>query len=168
MSVSAPPAPRTAQLSSVDELRELVAEIAADRASWEHHVRQGVPEDRWYVRLSWAEDVEVWLLGWGVTHDTQLHDHGDSRGAFHLVEGRLDEERAGDDGRLVTRRLTPGDTTGIERGDVHNVVSPGPTRSLSIHAYSPPLTHMTYYETKDGLHAVRTLAVDGPDDEAAG
>lgn len=149
-----------------DQLRELAERVAGDRARWDHHVPDGVPEERWYVRLAHDDEVEVWLLGWGVTHATELHDHGSSRGAFHVVEGRLVEERVDDAGRTVRRTLAAGHTVGIERGDVHDVASPGPAASLSVHVYSPPLTSMTFYEADGGLRPSRTVAVAGPDDEA--
>lgn len=148
------------------QLRDLVDDVAANPARW-RHLADGTDTsvDRWYVRLHRDDDVEVWLLGWGVAHDTTLHDHGASRGAFRVVDGALVEDRVGDDGHLRTRRLEPGATVGIERGDVHNVLNVGPSDALSVHAYSPPLTTMSYYAVLDRLTRVRTVAVDGPADE---
>jgi len=148
------------------DLRALVERYAQAPGRWQHLVPGGSPAQRWYERLHRDDEVEVWLLGWGPTHHTELHDHGRSRGAFRVVEGALTEVRVADDGRQVRRRVGPGQAVTIERGDLHDVANRAGGDALSIHAYSPPLTEMTYFEVTDvGPRAVRTLAVDGPDDE---
>lgn len=151
---------------SAAALRDLVDDVAARPDRWRGLVAAHDPRDRrWYERLHRGDDTEVWLLGWGVTHDTTLHDHGASRGAFRVVDGTLVEDRVDDDGQVRSRTVTAGSGVAIERGDVHNVVNLGPTDAVSIHAYSPPLTAMSYYAVLDRLTRVRTVAVDGPADE---
>jgi predicted metal-dependent enzyme (double-stranded beta helix superfamily) len=127
----------------------------------------GVPtDDRWFARLHGDDEIDVWLISWVPGQATELHDHGGSLGALTLLSGSLDEFRW--DGRqLRRRRLEAGDQAAFPLGWVHDVVwapagaaasvtptsaTQGPT--LSVHAYSPPLTVMSYYEIT-GQHALR-------------
>jgi hypothetical protein len=138
----------------------------------------GVPtDDRWFVRLHGDDEVDVWLISWVPGHRTELHDHGGSLGAATLLSGSLDEFRW-DGQRLRRRRLKAGDQAGFPLGWVHDVlwapsgagasVTPlsGPQQpSLSVHAYSPPLTVMSYYEVTDEyrLRRKRTELTDRPE-----
>jgi hypothetical protein len=138
----------------------------------------GVPnDDRWFVRLHGDDEVDVWLISWVPGHRTELHDHGGSLGAATLLSGSLDEFRW-DGERLRCRRLKAGDQAGFPLGWVHDVVwaPPGPGTSvtslsgpqepsLSVHAYSPPLTVMSYYEVTDEhrLRRKRTELTDQPE-----
>lgn len=132
----------------------------------------GVPtDDRWFARLHGDDEVDIWLISWVPGHRTELHDHGGSLGALTLLSGSLDEFRW-DGERLRCRRLEAGDQAGFPLGWVHDVVwaptGPGPSvtspavtslaetlgpetqaPSLSVHAYSLPLTVMSYYEVTD-------------------
>jgi hypothetical protein len=118
----------------------------------------GVPtDDRWFARLPGdphdEDEVDIWLISWVPGHGTELHDHGGSLGALTLLSGSLDEFRW-DGEQLRRRRLDAGDQAGFPLGWVHDVVwaptgaahSPTPDPTLSVHAYSPPLTAMSYYE----------------------
>jgi hypothetical protein len=138
----------------------------------------GVPtDDRWFVRLHGDDEVDVWLISWVPGHRTELHDHGGSLGAATLLSGSLDEFRW-DGERMRCRRLKAGDQAGFPLGWVHDVVwaPPGPRTSvtslagpqapsLSVHAYSPPLTVMSYYEVADEnrLRRNRTELTDQPE-----
>jgi hypothetical protein len=138
----------------------------------------GVPtDDRWFVRLHGDDEVDVWLISWVPGHRTELHDHGGSLGAATLLSGSLDEFRW-DGERLRCRRLKAGDQAGFPLGWVHDVVwAPSGPRtsvtslsgprepSLSVHAYSPPLTVMSYYEVTDEhrLRRKRTELTDQPE-----
>jgi hypothetical protein len=148
----------------------------------------GVPtDDRWFARLHGDDEVDIWLISWVPGHRTELHDHGGSLGALTLLSGSLDEFRW-DGERLRCRRLEAGDQAGFPLGWVHDVVwaptGPGPSvtspavtslaetlgpetqaPSLSVHAYSPPLTVMSYYEVADQhrLRRKRTELTDQPE-----
>jgi hypothetical protein len=50
------------------------------------------PGRRWYHRIAQATDHEVWLLTWLPGQGTDLHDHGGSAGAFHVLSGSLIED----------------------------------------------------------------------------
>ncbi len=131
----------------------------------------GVPgSQRWFTRIHGDDELDVWLISWVPGHPTELHDHGGSLGALTVLSGSLNEFRW--DGRgLRRRRLDAGDQAGFPLGWVHDVVwaprpvtrpvsGPVSTRegpvqpTLSVHAYSPPLTAMSYYEVTD-RHTVR-------------
>jgi Cysteine dioxygenase type I len=126
----------------------------------------GVPtDDRWFVRLPGdphdEDEIDTWLISWVPGHGTELHDHGGSLGAMTLLSGSLDEFRW-DGTQLRRRRLNAGDQAGFPLGWVHDVVwaptgaahSATPDPTLSVHAYSPPLTAMSYYEIT-GRHTLR-------------
>jgi hypothetical protein len=130
----------------------------------------GVPtDDRWFARLHGDDEVDVWLISWVPGRRTELHDHGGSLGAVTVLSGSLDEFRW-DGARLRRRRLAAGDQAGFPLGWVHDVVwAPTGLRasapSLSVHAYSPPLTVMSYYQVTDRhrLRRNRTELTDQPE-----
>lgn len=138
----------------------------------------GVPEQqRWFARIHGDEELDIWLISWVPGHATELHDHGGSLGALTVLSGALSEFRW--DGRkLRRRRLEAGDQAGFPLGWVHDVVwAPrsveGPVDigtgasapTLSVHAYSPPLTAMSYYEVteRNTLRRNRTELTDQPE-----
>ncbi len=149
------------------ELTHLVQSIAADTTTWRRVVRFD-PAHRYYVRLHSDSQVDVWLLTWLHDQSTDLHDHGSSAAAFTVVQGELREVRAAADSRLSIHRRQPGETTWVAPGVVHDVRhSTGP--AISIHAYSPPLVTMTYYQAHRGrLKPIRTLDAASPEFEGAG
>ena len=132
----------------------------------------GIPESRrWFTRIHGDDELDIWLISWVPGHPTELHDHGGSLGALTVLSGSLNEFRW--DGRsLRHRRLDAGDQAGFPLGWVHDVVwAPGPitgtapSSTLSVHAYSPPLTAMSYYEVTDrnGLRRRHTELTDQPE-----
>lgn len=134
---------------TVDELATVVGDLADNPTRWQAQLRFGADE-RWWTRLHGDDTVDIWLLTWVRDTGTDLHDHGDSAGAFTIVSGVLEEVRPdGPDAQLVTTRLHEGDVRKIARGVVHDVRSPSRAPAISIHAYSPPLREMTFYEQRD-------------------
>jgi hypothetical protein len=91
-----------------------------------------------------------------------------------VLSGSLNEFRW-DGEKLRRRRLDAGDQAGFPLGWVHDVVwapRTAPTRpvataqpTLSVHAYSPPLTAMSYYEVtgRNRLRRQRTELTDQPE-----
>lgn len=130
--------------------------------------------DRWFARIHSGlhddEEIDIWLISWVSGHPTEFHDHGGSLGAMTVLSGSLDEHRW-DGGRLRRRRLDAGDQAGFPLGWVHDVAwaptgppaPAGPT--LSVHAYSPPLTAVSYYEVtaRNTLRRRRTELTDRPE-----
>ncbi|WP_089245513.1 cysteine dioxygenase [Rhodococcoides kyotonense] len=125
-------------------------------------------EERWARRLHSDDDLDVWLISWVPDRSTELHDHAGSLGALTVLSGSLVEYRWAGDG-LKRRRLDAGDQASFPLGWVHDVmrapasITTGPT--LSVHAYSPPLTAMSYYEVTDksALRRTRTELTDEPE-----
>jgi len=130
-------------------------------------------DERWATRLLTDDEVDVWLISWTPGKSTELHDHAGSLGALTVLSGALSEFRWNGT-ELRQRTLTAGDQASFPIGWVHDVmrataaaVEPtGPLDpTLSVHAYSPPLTAMSYYEvTGHGtLRRSRTLLTDQPE-----
>jgi Cysteine dioxygenase type I len=67
-------------------LRQLVQDLAAREHEWLSLVRCDLSR-RWYQRLTWDDDHEVWLLSWLPGQRTGFGDHGDSSGAFTVARG---------------------------------------------------------------------------------
>ena len=149
-----------------DELLMVVGRIAADQSLWRPVVRHD-PVRRWYGRLHTSPTLEVWLLGWVGGQDTRLHDHGGSSGAFYVVEGTLGEEYGYVESWTGVRRRThtAGRMRSFGPGYVHNLGNDGTVQATSIHAYSPPLSTMTYYRTEDtAIVPYETVITCGPDE----
>ena len=130
-------------------------------------------ENRWAVRIHTDDEVDVWLISWVPDRYTELHDHAGSLGALTVLSGALSEFRW--NGReLRQRTLTAGDQASFPLGWVHDVVrapdqfagtldQSNPT--LSVHAYSPPLSAMSYYEVTGhgSLRRTRSVLTDQPE-----
>ncbi|OBI02620.1 cysteine dioxygenase [Mycolicibacter nonchromogenicus] len=148
--------PRPLRLPDLLQTTDLAAD-AVLQGRYNHLLpASGLPEDqRWFARIHGDERLDIWLISWAPGHPTELHDHGDSLGALTVLSGALDEFHW--NGRELTRRrLDAGDQAAFTRGWVHDVVwappasGPEPVEAtvptLSVHAYSPPLVEMTYYD----------------------
>jgi quercetin dioxygenase-like cupin family protein len=124
-------------------------------------------DKRWATRLHYDDDVDIWLISWTPDESTDLHDHAGSLGALTVLSGALTEYRW-TGSALRARTLDEGDQASFPLGWVHDVVR-SPTRkvtsepTLSVHAYSPPLTAMSYYEVTDSqsLRRTKTVLTDG-------
>lgn len=146
------------------ELRDRVAKLAADPSTWADLVRFDLTE-RYYVRLSRTDDVEMWLICWDIGQDTLLHDHGGSVGAFTVTRGALLEDFGSRDRQgLRTRRHAAGASVGFGVDYLHNLVNVGTEPTVSIHAYSPPLRTMNFYcWLPSGMHHLREITCDTPE-----
>ncbi len=155
--------PRSGRLSPA-RLRAITARMAAHRELWADLVVHD-PDVRWYLPLARSNTCDVWLLAWEQGQDTDWHDHGGSSGSFAVAEGSLIEHYRAPSGRRLGRRhLVADQAVAFGPGHVHDVAHGGEGSSISIHAYSPPLVAMTYYQpTVYGLMARETVAIDGPE-----
>lgn len=127
----------------------------------------GLPtQGRWFTRLHSDDDLDVWLISWVAGHTTELHDHAGSLGALTVLSGSLNELRWNGTG-LRHRRLDAGDQAAFPLGWVHDVTASDDNwpETLSVHAYSPPLTAMSYYEVteRNRLRRTRTELTDEPE-----
>ena len=152
------PAPTPLTLT---DLAALTRSVAAQVRSGAHDVVLD-PDRRWYRRLHADPFVDVWLISWVAEQATELHDHAGSLGALTVVSGVLDEQRWAEGG-LRHRRLRAGRGASFALGHVHDVVNTEPTHAVSVHAYSPPLTAMSYYAVGDdgALRRTRSVLTDG-------
>jgi mannose-6-phosphate isomerase-like protein (cupin superfamily) len=115
------------------------------------------PERRWYQRLRADDYVDVWLISWATEQAAELHDHAGSIGALTVVSGRLVEHRwLPTTGELRVRRLNADRSVVFGLGHVHDVSNPAAAPAVSVHAYSPPLTAMSYYEVGPSGNLRRT------------
>jgi hypothetical protein len=131
------------------ELESLVEAVASARALWQDEVRHE-RDRRFYVQLHRDANVDLWLICWDAFQQTGLHDHDRSSGAVRVVEGKLLEDffapRDGDGIALATVEHEAGSRFSFDATHIHDVRHDGGFPAISIHAYSPPLWRMGYYE----------------------
>lgn len=128
---------------SLRGLLELTRRVAAEVRAGLHPVHVDATQ-RWYQRLYGNDYLDVWLIAWATEQATELHDHAGSLGALTVVSGALNEHRWSAR-RLRSRRLPAGRSAGFPAGYVHDVTNRAAPPAVSVHAYSPPLTAMSYY-----------------------
>jgi hypothetical protein len=120
---------------------------------------------RRFARLLHTPAYDVWLITWEAAADLELHDHGGSQGAFHVVDGALVEAHSDlvEPAPIQTVLIGAGEGREVTPTRVHRVWNPGPERAVSVHVYSPPLSSMTFYDGQPGnfLTPVRTDFVEG-------
>lgn len=152
-------APRTSGPTplALADLTALTREVAAEVRSGAHPV-QIDPVRRWYRLLRSDDLVDVWLISWATEQAAELHDHAGSLGALTVVSGSLVEQRWVGDG-LRARTFGSGRSAGFPLGHVHDVGNPAPVPAVSVHAYSPPLTAMSYYAVGPAARLRRTRSV---------
>jgi mannose-6-phosphate isomerase-like protein (cupin superfamily) len=136
--VTPPPVLTTTRLAGI-------ARSLADRPQeWIHRVRLSA-DGRWYERLHSDNDHEIWLISWLPGQSTGFHDHGESRGAFAVALGALDEHEV-DRSHVVA----PGESREFDRDHIHDVRNASTAPAVSVHVYSPPLRVMNRYDLTDG------------------
>jgi quercetin dioxygenase-like cupin family protein len=149
-------------------LADIVEGLAGAPSLWSEFV-PGLGSDRSSVHLLATEAYDVWLIGWPPGTRVEPHDHGPSAGAFTVVRGTLTEYRWSPEPR--PRTVATGDTVTIAARVVHDVVADRPEDgpAISIHAYSPPLREMGFYDDAGGRLLTRvaidpgaSAASDGP------
>jgi hypothetical protein len=124
---------------------------------------------RWHQRIYRDDRVDAWLISWLPTQGTALHDHGGSAGAFSVVSGELAEAVFVPTGRgagtLKERRHVARRTVGFDAAHVHDVRNMSVRPAVSVHAYSRPLTSMTFYDVdqRGALAPVLTLPTEDPE-----
>lgn len=145
------------------QLDDLTRFYADEVASGQYPFIDYDPDERWHQRIYRDRRMDVWLISWLPSQATQLHDHGGSAGSFTVLSGTLTEAVVGAGG-LHDRPRRAGATVGFGPRYVHDVrnLSDGP--AVSVHAYSPPLRSMNFYDLADGvLEKLATLATDDPE-----
>jgi predicted metal-dependent enzyme (double-stranded beta helix superfamily) len=163
------PAPVLNPIELLDYARFVAGEVLAHRYLVSYDGAR-----RWHQRLYRDQRVDLWLISWLPSQGTQLHDHGGSAGAFAVLSGELAEAiyqpgAAGSGTRpaLVERRRVSGSGTGFGPHYVHDVRNLSQEPAVSVHAYSPPLTSMSFYDVDDSgaLRTLGSMATDDPEQE---
>jgi len=143
-------------------LAALVRDLAARTELWRPQVRFQDGQ-RWWARLDGPPGIDVWLLSWLATQSTEMHDHGEAAAAFTVVHGALTEVRASKLG-LTEHQVRVGQVQTVAAGVVHDVENRDAEPAVSIPAYAPRLSRMTYYRwDSTGLEPVKTLTTNEPE-----
>ncbi|WP_260739364.1 rhodanese-like domain-containing protein [Tunturiibacter lichenicola] len=128
-------------LKTPEELINIVS-LFASSSVWIDRVRLRA-EGRWYERLYYGPDYDIWVISWLPGQSTGFHDHGESSGAFVVVTGALEEHRPAEGAALA---VPPGKSRAFGPDYAHDVRNVSLAPAISIHAYSPPLSEMNEYE----------------------
>lgn len=126
-------------------LAGLVAETLAEPARWVKQVKFDDTE-RFCLLLDRDDEHDLWLLTWLPGQETGWHDHGGSTGAFTVARGALRERRPLARRGLQDVRLGPGASRLVPNPVLHNVGNHDAAPAVSLHAYSPPLSTMTFFD----------------------
>src|SRR5262249_43372665 len=129
--------PIPARSLDAPELEALVNELAVQPERWRGLVSFS-DEERHFVSLYRDDHVDVWLLCWTPVNDTGWHDHDISSGAVRVVDGALIESSPRIGGEAVSRTVPAGQSFSFGPDHIHRLAGLG-ERSVSLHAYSPPL-----------------------------
>ncbi len=152
--------PSGAVSKTSEELANIVS-LFASSGGWMDKVRLRT-ERRWYERLYYGPDYDIWLISWLPGQSTGFHDHGTSSGAFLVTTGVLEEHRAGKRARVIH----PGNPRVFGPDYAHDVRNVSLAPAISIHAYSPPLSEMNEYELDGFRLIVRKRASEMLDQES--
>jgi predicted metal-dependent enzyme (double-stranded beta helix superfamily) len=145
-----------------DELQELVDRLARESERWREHVAFS-DEKRHFVSLYRDEFVDVWLLCWTPANDTGFHDHDISSGAVRVLEGALSELTPRIAGEAAVRVVPAGESFSFGPEHIHRLAGGQDHRSISLHAYSPPLWRLGQYSIdSDGI--MRRVSVSYADE----
>ena len=125
------------------ELQDLVDRIAQQPELWREHVAFS-DEKRHFVSLHRDDYVDVWLLCWTPVNDTGFHDHDISAGAVHVLTGALSESTPRIGGEAAVRLIAASESFSFGPEHIHRLAGVD-DRSVSIHAYSPPLWRLGQY-----------------------
>lgn len=157
-----PDAARPAKTVTAIELATVVEQFAEKVRAGAYPIEVDESQ-RWHTRIYQDASVDIWLISWTQGQRTELHDHGASRGAFTVANGTLTE--AWWDGSEITEQtLQAHETSRFGAAYVHDVYNADEEVAISVHAYSPPLSQMNYYDVEDGeLVRLATRWTDDPE-----
>jgi hypothetical protein len=143
------------------ELEALVNELALQPERWRELVSFS-DQERHFVSLYRDDHVDVWLLCWTPVNDTGWHDHDISSGAVRVVDGALMESSPRIGGEAVSRTVSAGRSFSFGPDHIHRLAGHG-ERSVSIHAYSPPLWRLGAYAI-NGDGVMRRMSISYADE----
>ena len=120
-------------------------------------------DERWHQRVYRDPRIDIWVISWMPSQCTELHDHGGSSGAFTVLSGELTEAVPSPAGIRDTARPA-GTTVGFGPHYIHDVRNLAAKPAVSVHAYSPPLTTMNFYDLEEHrIVRMRSLMTDDPE-----
>ncbi len=98
-----------------------------------------------------TQDVEILLLYWPPGVSSPIHDHGESYGVVHVIQGELLNENfqkveEGKVRRLEQETASDGEAIVSVFKDIHRLSNQKNVPCISLHVYSPPLMDMGTYE----------------------
>ena len=140
-----------------------LARAASARVDVDRLVRRD-RDSRFCLQLWRDEHSEAWLLGWLDDQETGFHDHDNSAGGVHVIEGSVAEDRLTLGGPHATRVVSAGESFSFDTQHIHRMSHHGTEPALSLHVYSPPLESMGSYDIVGGV--LRRLSIP-PDEELA-
>jgi len=143
------------------ELEQLVNRLAEHPERWDGRMSFS-DEKRHFVSLYRDDYVDVWLLCWTPVNDTGWHDHDISSGAVRVVDGALLESSPRIGGEAVSRTVPAGRSFSFGPDHIHRLAGHG-ERSVSIHAYSPPLWRLGAYAI-NGDGVMRRMSISYADE----
>lgn len=151
------------------QLAALAVALGREPRFWADLVRHD-PSTRYFNQLYRDANLDVWLICWLDAQDTGYHDHELSSGAVYVVEGSLCEDYFYRDAEgwidVRTRERPAGTVFDFDGASIHGVRHTGGPPATSIHAYSPALWRMGYYEPGEG--GLRRASITYADEMAAG
>lgn len=127
------------------ELEQLVGDLADQSGLWRRYVLHDA-DQRHYVRLAAGPHAELWLICWCPSQETGFHDHAGSRGAVAVVEGAVVETLLAVGGHHPRREFAAGSGFSFGATHIHDVQHAVGPPATSLHAYSPPLAEMGFYD----------------------
>lgn len=143
------------------ELLILARRVAADRPSWEPHIRFS-DDHRHYVSLHRDANIDIWVLCWTPSNDTGWHDHDTSAGAVAVTQGELIEHNLAIGSASLEMSVPAGQAYSFGPDHIHRMTGAAPG-SVSIHVYSPPLWRMGQY-TISASGVLRRISVSYADE----
>ena len=141
------------RLLDLEELQKVARAVAEDEKFWRDALTQE-PDRRTYVEVFTGDHLGVWAISWMADdHDTGFHDHDRSRGAVHVARGAIRHEHLRLGERPTGTTVPAGQGFCFDETFIHRMRgAPGTGPTVTIHAYSPPLTRTGQYgEADDGL-----------------
>jgi predicted metal-dependent enzyme (double-stranded beta helix superfamily) len=156
--------PRSSGQLNAIQLIEFTRFFAAEVADGKYPYVNFDADERWHQRIYRDRRLDVWLISWLPDQGTELHDHGGSSGSFSVLSGTLSEAVVDGSGQVRDHPRGPGTSVGFGPRYVHDVRNLSAAPAVSVHAYSPPLTAMTYYDLSDRqLTPIASVATEDPE-----
>ncbi|MGD0055011.1 MAG: cysteine dioxygenase family protein [Acidimicrobiales bacterium] len=153
---------------STEALVRVVRAVAARPELFEDLVVDDVT-NRWWLLLYREANYEIRILSWERDQSSDWHDHGGSSGAFIFSAGTVIEyQRGADLIEVKSVRYGAGDYGSFGPEHVHDMLYESGRPAVSVHAYSPPLKGLTFYDRTPLGFVAREFVLEEVRSAAAG